>query len=110
MASVDERPAAFSDVCFPRQERHTLLPDPEPRPRRYLLISVDDHLVEPRDVFMGRLPARLADDAPRVVEDDAGVEWWLIEGNKEPNIGANSVVGRPLEEWSAEPTRYDEMR
>ncbi|MEY2432745.1 MAG: hypothetical protein QOC92_2470 [Acidimicrobiaceae bacterium] len=110
MASVDEETRAFSDVCFPRQEHHTLLPDPEPRPHTYLLISVDDHLVEPRGTFQGRLPAKFAADTPRVVEDDEGVEWWLIEGNKEPNIGANSVVGRPMEEWSAEPTRYDEMR
>jgi predicted TIM-barrel fold metal-dependent hydrolase len=110
MTTLDDDPRAFSDVSFPRQQRHTLLPDPEPRPPRYLLISVDDHLVEPRDVFLGRLPASLAEHAPRVVEDDEGVEWWLIEGRKEPNIGANSVVGRPREEWSAEPTRYDEMR
>jgi predicted TIM-barrel fold metal-dependent hydrolase len=110
MSTIDDEKRAFSDVVFARQEKHTLLPDPEPRDQKYLIISVDDHLIEPRDTFLGRLPAKHAEQAPRVVEDDDGVEWWLIEGNKEPNIGANSVVGRPMDEWSAEPTRYDEMR
>src|SRR5690606_40277454 len=31
-----------------------------------ILVSVDDHLVEPPDLFEGRLPARYADLAPRV--------------------------------------------
>ena len=41
-----------------RTSRETLLPDPSPRPVRYTVISVDDHLVEPPDMFEGRLPAR----------------------------------------------------
>ena len=41
--------------------RDTLLPDPAPRTVRYTVISVDDHLVEPPDMFEGRLPARFAD-------------------------------------------------
>ena len=31
-----------------------------------ILVSVDDHVVEPPDMFEGRLPARFADQAPRV--------------------------------------------
>ena len=47
----------------------TFLPDPEPRPRHYTIISVDDHLIEPADVFEGRVPAALPDRAPRVDHD-----------------------------------------
>ena len=36
----------------------TLLPDPDPRQRHYTIISVDDHLIEPADLFEGRMPAR----------------------------------------------------
>ena len=43
------------------EHRVTLLPDPEPRPVRVPVISVDDHLIEPRDLFEGRLPAALQD-------------------------------------------------
>ena len=33
-----------------------------------VLVSVDDHVVEPPDMFEGRLPARFADQAPRVLD------------------------------------------
>ena len=87
-----------------------LLPDPAPRVRHYPLISVDDHLVEPPDLFEGRLPARLAEAAPCVVEDANGRQQWRYEGNSYPNIGLNAVVGRPKDQWSMEPARFDEMR
>ena len=35
------------------------LPEPEPRPVRFTIISVDDHVVEPPHLFEGRLPAAL---------------------------------------------------
>jgi predicted TIM-barrel fold metal-dependent hydrolase len=75
-----------------------------------ILISVDDHLVEPRDMFAGRLPAQLADRAPRVIERDDGREMWLFEGVEIPNFGLNAVSGRPQEEYGIEPTRFDEIR
>ena len=47
-----------------------LLPDPEPRARTYTVISVDDHLIEPPDLFEGRMPAALAERAPQIVTAD----------------------------------------
>ena len=87
-----------------------LLPDPDPRPRRFPLISVDDHLIEPPDLFEGRMPAKFADVAPRLVEFENGSQAWAYEDNLFPNIGLNAVVGRPKGEWSMEPARFDEMR
>lgn len=75
-----------------------------------IIISVDDHVVEPPDMFDGRLPARYADRAPRVIENDAGREMWLFEGVEIPNFGLNAVSGRPQEEYGIEPTRFDEIR
>jgi hypothetical protein len=57
----------------------SLLPDPETRPRPFTVISVDDHLIEPADLFDGRMPAHLADRAPRVVELDGGNQAWAFE-------------------------------
>ncbi len=74
------------------------------------VISVDDHLIEPPDLFEGRMPAALVPSAPRVVEDDDGAQAWLFEGSRYPNVGLNAVVGRPREEWSMEPARFDQMR
>src|SRR5246500_5988638 len=87
-----------------------LLPDPDPRRRQHVVISVDDHVVEPPDMFVGRLPTALADRAPTVVETDDGNQVWLYEGRTYPNIGLNAVIGRPHEEWSREAARFDEMR
>ncbi|MGI8492374.1 MAG: amidohydrolase family protein [Acidimicrobiales bacterium] len=74
------------------------------------IISVDDHLIEPPDLFEGRMPAALADRAPRVVEFPDGRQAWQYEGKLFANVGLNAVAGRPREEWSMEPARFDEMR
>ncbi len=107
-------PDDLSDASFTVGGRRTgtvtFLPEPEPLPRRYTLISVDDHVVEPPDLFVGRMPAALADRAPKVVETDEGAQLWEFEGKRYPNIGFNAVVGRPVIEASFEPTRFDEMR
>ena len=88
----------------------TFLPDPPRAERRYTVISADDHIVEPPDVFEGRMPARYAERAPRVIEKDDGTETWVYEGTELPNVGFNAVVGRPVSEWRMEPTRFNEMR
>lgn len=88
----------------------TFLPDPEPRPRHFPLISVDDHVVEPAHMFEGRLPAHLQDRAPRVVEDGDGNQVWVFEHLRESHTGLNAVAGRPIEECGMEPTRFDAMR
>jgi predicted TIM-barrel fold metal-dependent hydrolase len=88
----------------------TLLPDPEPRPVRYTVISVDDHLVEPPDMFEGRLPARFADRAPRIVENRRGHQLWEFDGQRYSQVGMNAVAGRRPEAVTLEPTRFEDMR
>src|SRR3954462_8627707 len=86
------------------------LPEPARAERRFTVISVDDHIVEPPNAFEGRMPARYADRAPRIVERDDGSEAWVYEGHELPNVGFNAGVGRPVSEYSFEPTRFDQMR
>ena len=74
------------------------------------MVSVDDHLVEPPDLFSGRLPASLQEFAPRVERLPDGSDVWLFNGARIPNIGLNAVAGRPKEEYGVEPTAFDEMR
>ena len=45
------------------------------------MISSDSHIIEPPDLWTGRVPEHLADRAPRVVVEDDG-EWWYIDGRK----------------------------
>ncbi len=87
-----------------------LLPDPEPRAIGVPVISVDDHLIEPPDLFVGRVPSALADRAPKVIENEEGVQYWHFEGRTYPNIGLNAVAGRARDTWSMDPSRFDEMR
>jgi len=75
-----------------------------------ILISVDDHLVEPPNVFDNHIPDAYRDRAPRVHRKRDGSDVWLFEGVKIPNIGLNAVAGRPKEEYGVEPTAFDEMR
>jgi predicted TIM-barrel fold metal-dependent hydrolase len=93
-----------------RAPTHGLLPDPEPEDIAYTIISVDDHLVEPRELFDGRVPAAFVDRAPRVVTLPQGDEAWEFDGQVFRQMGLNAVVGRPREDWSLEPARFDEMR
>jgi predicted TIM-barrel fold metal-dependent hydrolase len=75
-----------------------------------IFVSVDDHVVEPPDMFEGRLPAKYADAAPRVEKTDKGDDVWVFNGAQIPNIGLNAVAGRPKEEYGINPTSFDEMR
>jgi predicted TIM-barrel fold metal-dependent hydrolase len=75
-----------------------------------IFMSVDDHVVEPPDMFEGRMPARYVDRAPKVVRTRKGDDVWAFEGAKIPNIGLNAVAGRPKEEYGIDPTSFDEMR
>ena len=72
MKSIDELAAdlSFTTAKTGEQRSVTFLPDPPRAPRRYTVISVDDHIVEPPDTFTGRLPRKFADRAPKVVETD----------------------------------------
>ena len=75
-----------------------------------ILVSVDDHVVEPRDVFTHSLPAQYKARAPRVIQNKKGDDVWTFEGRMLPNIGLNAVAGRAPEEYGMEPTSYRQMR
>ncbi|MEX2626731.1 MAG: amidohydrolase family protein [Ilumatobacteraceae bacterium] len=112
MKSLDdlERDTSFTTAATGDDRTVTFLPEPTRAERPYLIVSADDHIVEPPDAFEGRVPAKFADRAPRIVEDERGAESWLYDGQVIPNVGFNAVVGRPVSEYSFEPARFDEMR
>ena len=86
------------------------LPEPEPREVLATIISVDDHLVEPSNMFEGRLPAHLQDRAPRIVTTQWGHEVWEFDDQQFSQVGMNAVVGRRPETVKVEPFRFDQMR
>src|SRR3974390_2390026 len=75
-----------------------------------ILVSVDDHVVEPPDMFTGHIPARYADQAPKVITKEDGTDAWVFEGQEATNVGLNAVAGRPPDEYGVEPTKFSEIR
>ena len=66
-----------------------------------ILVSVDDHVVEPpslTDFFADHVPAKYKDRVPRVIRRDDGTDAWLIEGQEIASFGLNAVQGRPPRE------------
>ena len=86
------------------------LPEPSVRARWATVISVDDHVVEPAHTFEGRLPADLAERAPRIVETEAGHQVWEFEGGRYSQVGMNAVAGRRPDSVRLEPFRFEQMR
>ena len=74
-----------------------------------ILVSVDDHVVEPPDMFEGFIASKYADEAPRFVQDEQG-DRWIFANNETRNAGLNAVAGRPPEEYGLEPAALDEIR
>jgi predicted TIM-barrel fold metal-dependent hydrolase len=74
------------------------------------LISVDDHTVEPPDMFKNHLAKKYADDAPRLVHNADGSDCWQFRDTVIPNVALNAVAGRPKEEYGLEPQGLDEIR
>jgi predicted TIM-barrel fold metal-dependent hydrolase len=75
-----------------------------------ILISVDDHVVEPPTLFDNHLPDKWKDFAPKFVHKDNGTDVWQYEGVEIPNIGLNAVAGKPPEEYGIEPTALAGIR
>jgi len=75
-----------------------------------ILISVDDHIVEPPDMFKDHLQKKYLDEAPRLVHNPDGSDTWQFRDIVIPNVALNAVAGRPKEEYGIEPQGLDEIR
>jgi len=73
------------------------------------LISVDDHVLEPPNVWVDRVAAKDRDRAPHMEFVD-GLDYWVYDGNRYPSSGLSAVAGKSKEEFSPEPLPYSEMR
>ena len=73
------------------------------------LISVDDHILEPPNLWVDRVSAKDRDRAPHM-ETIGGTEFWLYDNKRFPTVGLSAVAGKSREEFSPEPLPYSEMR
>lgn len=75
-----------------------------------ILVSIDDHVVEPPGMFDNHVPERWRDRAPKLVTDEHDIERWQFEGKLAGSVGLNAVVSWPPEEWGLDPSTFAEMR
>ena len=75
-----------------------------------ILVSVDDHVCEPPDMWKDVLPEKWKSRAPKLVTRADGSDVWVFEGQQIPNVGLNAVAGRPPEEYGMEPTALSQLR
>ena len=97
-----------------------------------LIISVDDHVVEPATVWSDRLPSKYADVGPRIVRapvkelsfiggkftaepgdpSDPGelVDWWFYEDLRRPLTRLDTAVGYDRDEVTLKGITYEDMR
>ncbi|HTZ07718.1 MAG TPA: amidohydrolase, partial [Acidimicrobiales bacterium] len=94
-----------------------------------LIISVDDHVIEPPHLWRERLPARFRGEGPRVErsgvsrmgnvggvyswdEDPSGTpcDFWLFEDLRYPMTRVMAAAGLPRHEVTVAPVTFEEMR
>jgi hypothetical protein len=93
------------------------------------IVSADDHVVEPPNVWTDRLPAKYRDVGPRIVRaptaemsfyggkfsyrmgDEGPVaDWWLYEDLQWPHTRLGACAGFDPDDVHVVPITYDEMR
>jgi predicted TIM-barrel fold metal-dependent hydrolase len=75
-----------------------------------VVISVDDHISEPPDMFDKHLSGQALANAPKLRTTENGSNYWEYQGLKLPSVGLNAVVGRVPEEYGVEPTALAQLR
>ncbi len=73
------------------------------------IVSVDDHVIEPPNVWLDRLPKRYADAAPRMEETERGAVW-RFEDKTIATSGLSVAAGKKRDEFTPEPLPFDAMR
>ena len=75
-----------------------------------IILSIDDHVVEPPDLFEDHVPQKYKGRAPKLVRDENGFDQWIFEGKPVATVGLNATVSWPKEEWGMDPSSLAEMR
>jgi predicted TIM-barrel fold metal-dependent hydrolase len=76
-----------------------------------ILVSIDDHSIEPPDMYERHVPARWRDQAPKIVRGEQGYDMWVFQGQAtSTHFGMAATVGWPSDEWGFEPGTFSEMR
>lgn len=75
-----------------------------------VIISVDDHISEPPDMFEKHLKGDQLASAPQFHTTADGANYWTYQGMTMTSVGLNAVVGRVPEEYGMEPQSLAQVR
>ena len=75
-----------------------------------ILVSVDDHICEPADMFDAHVPDAFREFMPRVVDEADGSQQWYYGEVRGRNLGLNAVAGKPPEMFNVNPSRAASRR
>ena len=94
-----------------------------------MIISVDDHVVEPANLWIARLPSKYHDVGPRIKRapmgevtfiggkltvkpgsEGAPADWWRYEDLRRPLLRVDSAVGVPRDQVTMSGITFDDMR
>lgn len=92
------------------------------------IVSVDDHVIEPANVWQDRLPAKYKDVGPRVIQEAGNMnfvggnftyepdpdgqlcDWWVYEDKRVPQTRLSAAAGFDRDEVKVVGITYEEMR
>lgn len=75
-----------------------------------ILVSIDDHVIEPHDLFEKHMPAKYRDQGPQFERLANGVDQWVFQGEVMGTVGLGATASWPRKEWSFDPVGLAEMR
>jgi predicted TIM-barrel fold metal-dependent hydrolase len=76
---------------------------------KYGLISVDDHVQEPPDLWTQRLSAsKWGDRRPHVATRDDGTEYWVVDG-QEVGLPGVAIAGAAMPDRALEPQKWADV-
>jgi len=75
-----------------------------------IMVSIDDHIIEPPDLFEKHMPEKYKADGPKFVRLENGVDTWQFQGEVMGTVGLGAVASWPREEWNFDPVGHADMR
>jgi predicted TIM-barrel fold metal-dependent hydrolase len=76
----------------------------------YPILDCDAHVNEPPDTWVGRVPAKFKDRAPKVVHRDDGDYWSFNDGESMRPVGLTATAGLSFLDFAPVGGSYDTMR
>ena len=76
----------------------------------YPILDCDAHVNEPPDTWVGRVPAKFKDRAPKVVHRDEGDYWSFNDGESVRPVGLTATAGLSYLDFAPVGVSYESMR